>query len=30
VRRIADLLLEDTIDSRPLVPFSSWMVFGTR
>jgi SAM-dependent methyltransferase len=30
VRRIADLLLEDTIDSRPLVPFSSWIVFGTR
>ncbi len=30
VRRMADMLIEDTIDSRPLVPFSSWMVTGTR
>jgi len=30
VRRIADLLLEDTIDGSPHVPFSTWLVAGTR
>lgn len=29
-RRISDLLLEDTIDGAAVVPFSSWLVTGTR
>lgn len=29
VRRVADLLIEDTLDGGPLVPFSSWLISGT-
>ncbi len=30
IMRMSDMLIEDTIDGSPVVPFSSWLVAGTR